>query len=356
MSSSNSSPTGHIYRQLDEQQVILRLPPALATRVQQQLDDKLATGQQILELPYQIEFMDNRHALFRYEGNTYAAVLCDLPCVVESSRLGEAKKLYKNLDVHQVLQVDSKPIEQSLERTETDFYLEDGITHVTKGAKTRFRKDPPEYDADRVSYVEGLMKNVFELKYNLVKGESAKKTDTLMEFLEEEELEDAVKEPTTLEQEENASSQLAPQEKTNMEDSVLKTLETEEMQVSNVAEQESFAAVVRDNTEAFQVSPTNISEEKKSETLLESPQEDNIPSSSQIEQQKVLEAQRKAERFRLEKSIEAQQSKIRQMEEKIRDVSNHVLKQRMQQHLDDMNHELARLREALEKHDREVYM
>ncbi|EME32189.1 hypothetical protein Gasu2_38570 [Galdieria sulphuraria] len=359
MSSSSPPATGRIYRQVDEQQVILRLPPALASRVQLQLDDKLASGQQVLELPYQIEFIDNRHALFRYDGKTYAAVLLDLPCVVESSTLGETKKLYKNLDVHQVLQVESTPIEEAVEKTETDFCLEDGITHVTKGAKTRFRKDLPEYSAERVSYVEGLMKNVFELKYNLVKGESAKKTDALMEFLEEEEWEDATKEPTTgsLEQEESQSFQHSPEGKVNTEDSPMKMTQTEDVPVNSVFEQE-LSAKAFENVEAAKVSSVNVSEERiKSEPLLEAPQDNmNSPTPPQLEQQKVLEAQRKAERFKLEKSMEAQQSKIRQMEEKIRDVSNRALKQRMQQHLDDMNQELARLREALEKHDKESHM
>jgi transcription initiation factor TFIID subunit 7 len=356
----SSSSNNKLYRQLDEKQVILRLPPALATLVHQQLDEKLANGQS--ELDYKIEFTDNRHALFHFEGKTYAAVLLDLPCIVESSRLGDAKKLYKNTDVHQVLQVDPTPITQPTEKTETDFSLEDGITHVTKGAKTRFRKDPPEYSPERVALVEGLMKHVFELKYNLVKGDSAhKKVVEISEEEEEEEDEDLTTEqqpktPTDAWKGKPSPVPQAPQEN-NLHSGDIRwtTSRTKGTDDHNtmVFEQESTAPAVEG---ASQVKAASASDEQplKSEPL-DSAQEKNLnaPSSPQIEPQQVLEAQRKAERFKLEKSIEAQQSKIRQTEEKISALANPGMKKRMQQHLVEMKQELVRLEEALEKHDKE---
>eukprot|EP00871_Galdieria_phlegrea_P005889 jgi/Galph1/788/GphlegSOOS_G5587.1 len=338
------------FRQLDEQQFILRLPPFLAKRLHDELDQQSANHpDQETELPYQIRFIDERHAMFYCDNLCYPATLMDLPCVVESTRLGESKKMYKNLDVHQILQVSATPTEHFEPKPGEDYTVEDGITPVSKGAKTRFRKEPPEYSKERVSNVEGLMKNVFELKLNLVKGETNKKeTENIIEFSEdEEELSSEESQVTSNKQPSvpnSPASSFPPvpvqpdKEEHEKESPVGETVKEE---VDNLIENENVSGAQQ------AIEPT--------EQLTSLPEEavDQSPEVDAVEQAKVIEAQRKAERFKLEQVIETQLSKIRQMEDKIREVSNRALKQRLQRHLDDLNQELTKQREALEKYNQD---
>lgn len=49
-----------------------------------------------------MKFKDNRKAVVCVNGNLYAALLVDLPCIVESSKTMDKKTIFKTADISQV--------------------------------------------------------------------------------------------------------------------------------------------------------------------------------------------------------------------------------------------------------------
>ncbi|GAA6010050.1 hypothetical protein JCM10207_007537 [Rhodosporidiobolus poonsookiae] len=144
-----------------EEHFLLRLPPALASRLRP-LVDKRALPSEAAGLS--IEFKDARRAVFRFGGEEHSAKLVDLPTLLESQRLTGGRKTVKVADVCQMLVVDEdegkadaeekgKGKEKAQEkRFEADEYVwEHGITPPLKHVrKRRFRRAVDLKTAERV--------------------------------------------------------------------------------------------------------------------------------------------------------------------------------------------------------------
>lgn len=76
-----------------------------------------------------------------FDGRTYAAVLCDLPTIIESHKTSDRSQYVKIADIHQVLLVldgSSESIRHRIEDLrQKDFILDDGLTPPMKNVRNR---------------------------------------------------------------------------------------------------------------------------------------------------------------------------------------------------------------------------
>ena len=82
-----------------EEHVILRLDPALAQRVQNQIN------QEGYPKDLQINFNSSRTAIIAFQELEREAILVDLPCIIESQKTIDKKQFYKINDICQMLVV-----------------------------------------------------------------------------------------------------------------------------------------------------------------------------------------------------------------------------------------------------------
>jgi transcription initiation factor TFIID subunit 7 len=84
---------------------------------------------------------DKRMAKVTFDGRTYAAVLCDLPTIIESHKTSDRSQYVKIADIHQVLLVldgSSESIRHRIEDLrQKDFILDDGLTPPMKNVRNR---------------------------------------------------------------------------------------------------------------------------------------------------------------------------------------------------------------------------
>lgn len=90
---------------MDEEQFILRLPPALAEKMRFSLGSKAKEkaakrGEAVPN--FSIRWVSDREAFFTSDGIDYPATLMDLPNVAETHKTADKKTFFKSADVHQV--------------------------------------------------------------------------------------------------------------------------------------------------------------------------------------------------------------------------------------------------------------
>jgi transcription initiation factor TFIID subunit 7 len=158
---------------MDEEQFILRLPPALSERMRLALASKAKRDAAGPPGKFSIQFLDKRNATFTLDGKKYPASLMDLPCIVESHKFTKKRTFYKSGDVGQVLLV-RMPGEEAPE----SYKLPHGITPAAKNAADRISPPEETVSADLVSAVENTIKCIVDNKVAFVrkKSESEKAT------------------------------------------------------------------------------------------------------------------------------------------------------------------------------------
>jgi transcription initiation factor TFIID subunit 7 len=116
-----------------EEHFILRLPPALKKELSPLTPEGFSN--------IQIQTKENsRHGKLTYKNVQYNTVLCDLPCIVESSKTIDNKQFYKTADISQIMLV--KPLTESTNaEKQRDYQFEHGLTNPLIDVRTnRFRK------------------------------------------------------------------------------------------------------------------------------------------------------------------------------------------------------------------------
>eukprot|EP00897_Mesotaenium_endlicherianum_P009038 jgi/Mesen1/8162/ME000438S07265 len=119
-----------------EEHFVLRVPPALAERLNKVLcEDPSAGSDAEIDLAFE---GDGRTGHFTMGGQTYPAALLDLPCVVESWKTYDYNSLVKAADIGQMVLV-REPGEAAPEAHEQRH----GLTPPMRDARRRrFRRDP----------------------------------------------------------------------------------------------------------------------------------------------------------------------------------------------------------------------
>jgi len=84
-----------------EDQYVLRLPPALAQRIREDIA-KAKEGKEVTSEVFFSIAEDCRKASFSYNGEVYPATLVDLPCVLEAQKTYDKRFYYKAGDIGQV--------------------------------------------------------------------------------------------------------------------------------------------------------------------------------------------------------------------------------------------------------------
>ncbi|CAN8063465.1 unnamed protein product [Agarophyton chilense] len=147
---------------MNEQQYILRLPQSLVEPMRFALSSnkkREGAGEDRTQSTFQIQFKDERNAIFTIDGKQYPASLMDLPCIVETHKTADKRTFYKSGDLHQVLVV-RMPDESAPKQT----HLLDGITPATKGAAKRLKPPKRFFTRDEVELIERRIKYVIDHK------------------------------------------------------------------------------------------------------------------------------------------------------------------------------------------------
>ncbi|RPA82377.1 hypothetical protein BJ508DRAFT_369570 [Ascobolus immersus RN42] len=94
---------------LIEEQFILRMPPGDdCDYLRQAIEEKSFDGRvRSKDQDVWIKFKDQRRAVINVRGQLYAAVLWDLPCVVESCKTLDKKNTFKTADIAHILEVQA---------------------------------------------------------------------------------------------------------------------------------------------------------------------------------------------------------------------------------------------------------
>ncbi|KAM7269961.1 hypothetical protein ACFE04_029175 [Oxalis oulophora] len=116
-----------------EEQFILRVPPSVAERIEQLLNDNSTSSE--LDLSFT---EDGRSGTFAIGGDQFPASLLDLPTVVESYKTYDDCALVKTADIGQMIMV-REPGEPAPDTVE----YRHGLTPSMRDArKRRFRREP----------------------------------------------------------------------------------------------------------------------------------------------------------------------------------------------------------------------
>lgn len=144
-----------------EKQLVLRLPEAEAAKLKEDVENNR-------EGTYSIQFNDPRTGVYKRDGVEFNCSLVDLPTYIETHKTYDNITFYKSADVHQMIVVQPKRLEDGSVPMPPDYRYPDGLTPPAEALVARaFDKFP---DPDKESIVE-----VEQRLYQLDKGEVATK-------------------------------------------------------------------------------------------------------------------------------------------------------------------------------------
>lgn len=127
-----------------EEQFVVRFPPAAAAQIRREL----CAQQQPEDL--KIVFSDERHASVTVHGRRYAAVLLDLPTILETQKTFDRAQYYKIGDISQILLVlpdddGGAAAAAAAEYERSDWQFPDGLTPPLRSVRTRRFKHTTSY-------------------------------------------------------------------------------------------------------------------------------------------------------------------------------------------------------------------
>jgi transcription initiation factor TFIID subunit 7 len=146
-----------------EEQIILRVPPAIAEGVRTLLKGKQTNADSDLSF----EMHTERKGEMTFEGKKYPVTLVDLPCVIESNKTLDRRTFYKSADVHQMLLVEdpngmsSEEGDRFKPSFDAEWRLDTGLTRLTRHIRTkRWRRHPsfPRAEVERIAEELSKMK------------------------------------------------------------------------------------------------------------------------------------------------------------------------------------------------------
>ncbi|XP_073292912.1 transcription initiation factor TFIID subunit 7-like [Primulina huaijiensis] len=136
-----------------EEQFILRVPPAVAERIERLLNDPASSSEdKSMDLSFS---EDGRTGKFVIGNDHFSASLLDLPTVVESYKTYDDNVLIKTADIGQMIMVreDSDNIPESLEHRH-------GLTPPMRDARRRRFRREPDLNPEVVRRVEKDLQNI----------------------------------------------------------------------------------------------------------------------------------------------------------------------------------------------------
>ncbi|CAM8976309.1 unnamed protein product [Rhodiola kirilowii] len=137
-----------------EEQFILRVPPAVAEKIESLLNDNAsASDDKSLDLSFT---EDGRTGFFTIGEEQFPASLLDLPCVVESYKTYDDSVLIKTADVGQMIMVKEKGDQSAPDTLEYRHGLTPPMRDVRK---RRFRREP-DLNPDLVQRVERELRSM----------------------------------------------------------------------------------------------------------------------------------------------------------------------------------------------------
>ncbi|GER54083.1 transcription initiation factor TFIID subunit 7 [Striga asiatica] len=155
-----------------EEQFILRVPPAVAERIERLLNDSSSSEDKSLDLSFSD---DGRTGKFVIGNDSFSASLLDLPTVVESYKTYDDNVLIKTADIGQMIMVREEG-----ESAETGEYRH-GLTPPMRDAQRRRFRREPDLNPELVRRVEKDLQNIMAEEFdatntgkNVVSTSSAK--------------------------------------------------------------------------------------------------------------------------------------------------------------------------------------
>lgn len=131
------------------------------------------------------DLVDTRRAVFTHGGTNYSAKLVDLPCIIESQKTLDRKRLFKCADISQMLVVDPDPIDSENEDQVTqhpmdsrDYVWPHGLTPPLR--HVRERRWRVHREGDRVKAEVDRLLALDKKAYKSSFGESARYRQTIL--------------------------------------------------------------------------------------------------------------------------------------------------------------------------------
>ncbi|GER28822.1 transcription initiation factor TFIID subunit 7, partial [Striga asiatica] len=134
-----------------EEQFILRVPPAVAERIERLLNDSSSSEDKSLDLSFSD---DGRTGKFVIGNDSFSASLLDLPTVVESYKTYDDNVLIKTADIGQMIMVREEG-----DSAETGEYRH-GLTPPMRDARRRRFRREPDLNPELVRRVEKDLQNI----------------------------------------------------------------------------------------------------------------------------------------------------------------------------------------------------
>ncbi|GER49427.1 transcription initiation factor TFIID subunit 7 [Striga asiatica] len=171
-----------------EEQFILRVPPAVAERIERLLNDSSSSEDKSLDLSFSGDMLifrfehskftshnDGRTGKFVIGNDSFSASLLDLPTVVESYKTYDDNVLIKTADIGQMIMVREEG-----DSAETGEYRH-GLTPPMRDARRRRFRREPDLNPELVRRVEKDLQNIMAEEFdatntgkNVVSTSSAK--------------------------------------------------------------------------------------------------------------------------------------------------------------------------------------
>ncbi|CAA0841597.1 Transcription initiation factor TFIID subunit 7, partial [Striga hermonthica] len=134
-----------------EEQFILRVPPAVAERIERLLNgDSSSSEDRSLDLSFSD---DGRTGTFVIGNDSFSASLLDLPTVVESYKTYDDNVLIKSADIGQMIMVKEDNVPETAE-------YKHGLTPPMRDAQRRRFRREPGLNPEVVHLVEKDMQNI----------------------------------------------------------------------------------------------------------------------------------------------------------------------------------------------------
>ncbi|KAK4440439.1 Transcription initiation factor TFIID subunit [Sesamum alatum] len=149
-----------------EEQFILRVPPAVAERIERLLNDSASSSEdKSLDLSFS---EDGRTGTFSVGNDRFSASLLDLPTVVESYKTYDDNVLIKTADIGQMIMVreEGDSVPEAVE-------YRHGLTPPMRDARRRRFRREPDLNPEVVRRVEKDLQNIMA-------GGTAENTDILL--------------------------------------------------------------------------------------------------------------------------------------------------------------------------------
>ncbi|KAK4409239.1 UNVERIFIED_CONTAM: Transcription initiation factor TFIID subunit [Sesamum calycinum] len=149
-----------------EEQFILRVPPAVAERIERLLNDSASSSEdKSLDLLFS---EDGRTGTFVIGSDRFSASLLDLPTVVESYKTYDDNVLIKTADIGQMIMVreEGDGVPEAVE-------YRHGLTPPMRDARRRRFRREPDLNPEVVGRVEKDLQNIMA-------GGTAENTDILL--------------------------------------------------------------------------------------------------------------------------------------------------------------------------------